>query len=132
MVTGPRPREVSPIVLACAPQEFHEGSLLMFGVLLRRQGWPVAYLGQNVPFADLASFAEESHPSAIVLTAMREETARGLAEWPRWIRQTAGRPTVAFGGRVFVTQPELQKSVAGIYLGDTIQEGLEKLGTLLR
>ena len=127
MVTGPRPREVNPIVLACAPQEFHEGSLLMLGVLLRRQGWPVAYLGQNVPFPDLAGFVKEINPSAVVLVAMREQTARELADWPRWIEQRAGRPPVAFGGRVFVMHPEMQKMVPGIYLGPTIQNGMSEL-----
>jgi methanogenic corrinoid protein MtbC1 len=132
MVTGPRPRDVNPIVLACVPQEFHEGSLLMLGVLLRRQGWPVAYLGQNVPFPDLAAFVKETQPSAVVLVAMREETARELAEWPRWIQQSAGRPPVAFGGRAFVMQLELQKTVPGIYLGPTIMDGVNNLIELLR
>jgi DNA-binding transcriptional MerR regulator len=132
MVTGPRPRNVNPIVLACVPQEFHEGSLLMFGVLLRRQGWPVAYLGQNVPFPDLAAFVKETNPSAVVLVAMREETARELVEWPKWIEQTAGRPLVAFGGRVFVTQPELQKTIPGIFLGSTITNGVAELLRIIR
>jgi DNA-binding transcriptional MerR regulator len=132
MVTGPRPREASPIVLACAPGEWHEGSLLMLGVLLRRQGWPVAYLGQNVPFADLAAFVEQIQPGAVVLVAMRDESARLLANWPKWIKQTAGRPLVAFGGRAFVVQPELKDLVPGIYLGDTILEGLTRLEEMLR
>jgi MerR family transcriptional regulator, light-induced transcriptional regulator len=132
MVTGPRPRDVNPIVLACVPQEYHEGSLLMLGVLLRRQGWPVAYLGQNVPFADLSTFVKETNPSAVVLVAMREETARELAEWPKWIEQNAGRPPVAFGGRVFVTQPELQETIPGIYLGPTIMNGMNELIRLLQ
>lgn len=62
MVSGPPPKPVAPIVLACAPDEWHEGSLLMLGVLLRRKGWPIAYLGQNVPFPDLASFIRFNRP----------------------------------------------------------------------
>ena len=131
MVTGPTPRPGNPIVLACAPGEWHEGSLLMLGVLLRRQGWPVAYLGQNVPFHDLAEFADEIHPAAVVIVAMQEESARGLAEWPQWIKQVGGSPTVAFGGRVFVVHPELQDMVPGLYLGDSIQEGITKLKMFL-
>ena len=131
MVTGPTPRPGNPVILACAPGEWHEGSLLMLGVLLRRQGWPVAYLGQNVPYHDLAEFAEEIHPAAIVLVAMQKEPAQSLVEWPQWISQANGNPMVAFGGRVFITSPELHGTVPGIYLGNTVQEGLRNLISLL-
>jgi len=131
MVGGPRPHVTGPVVLACAPGEWHDGSLLMLGVLLRRQGWPVAYLGQNVPFADLADFLRQIHPGAVVLVAMREEPARALADWPKWITQDAGRSLITFGGRAFVVRPELQGLVQGTYLGDTLQEGMDKLVGLL-
>ena len=127
MVTGPTPKPGNPIILACAPGEWHEGSLLIMGVLLRRQGWPVAYLGQNVPFQDLAIFVEEIHPRAVVMVAMVEETVRTLAEWPQWINQVGGKPVIAFGGRPFILQPELQVKVPGIYLGENIQDGLSNL-----
>jgi methanogenic corrinoid protein MtbC1 len=121
----------NPVILACAPGEWHEGSLLMLGVLLRRQGWPVAYLGQNVPFHDLAEFMDTIHPPAVVLVAMCDEPARALAKWPQWITQVGGNPAIAFGGRAFVLQPELQGIVPGIYLGATIQDGLTNLVSLL-
>jgi MerR family transcriptional regulator, light-induced transcriptional regulator len=132
MVSGPPARATNPIVLACAPGEWHDGSLLMLGVLLRRQGWPVAYLGQNMPFEDLAAFIEQLQAQAIVLVGMLIEPALLLVDWPKWIRQTAGRPLVTFAGRAFVIQPELKDRVPGIYLGDTIQTGLERLKEMLR
>jgi MerR family transcriptional regulator, light-induced transcriptional regulator len=131
MVTGPSPRTASPIILACGPGEWHEGSLLMLGVLLRRLGWPVAYLGQNVPFHDLAKFIEQIHPPAVVLVAMLEENARLLADWPQWIEQTDGQPVIAFGGRAFVTEPELIALVSGIYLGANLEDGLTNLLSLI-
>ena len=132
MVTGPIPLSAKSIILACAPGEWHEGSLLMLGVLLRRQGWPVAYLGQNVPFHDLAKFIGDIHPQAVVLVAMGTEPARALIEWPRWIKPVGGNPLIAFGGRAFVFQPELQGMVPGIYLGASIQDGLTNLISLLQ
>ncbi len=131
MVSGPPPRSSNPVILACAPGEWHEGSLLMLGVLLRRQGWPVAYLGQNVPFQDLAEFINTIYPPTVVLVAMCDEPARELARWPQWIKQVGGSPVIAFGGRAFVVQPELQGMVSGIYLGATIQAGLKNLLSLL-
>jgi len=127
LVTGPPARQTRPIVLACAPGEWHEGSLLMLGVLLRRRGWPIIYLGQDVPFSDLAGFVKQIQPAALVLVGMLEETAGLLTGWPQWIKQSPGGPLIAFAGRAFVLQPELQSQVPGLYLGDTIQEGLARL-----
>ncbi|MGD0611787.1 MAG: MerR family transcriptional regulator [Anaerolineales bacterium] len=132
MVTGPRPYAITPTVLVCAPGEWHEGSLLMLGVLLRRQGWPVAYLGQSVPLSDLGAFTQVIHPPAIVLVAMSAETAQALAAWPKYLAQAAGKPLVGFGGRVFVNNPDLQRSLPGTYLGSTLQEGLSQLTGFLK
>ena len=111
-------------MLACAPVEWHEGSLLMLGVLLRRRGWPVTYLGQEVPFADLAAFFEGIKPEALVLVGMREDTAHRLAGMDR---ANGRQPLVTFAGRACVLQPELQSQVQGLYLGDTIQAGVARL-----
>lgn len=131
MMTGPTPRPINPIVLACAPGEWHEGSLLMMGVLLRRRGFPVTYLGQDVPVQSMAEFIQEIQPSAVLLIAMRAETAQALIDYSKQIPQVKGRPLVVFGGRAFLLKPELQELVAGIYLGDSIQEGARKLESLL-
>jgi len=98
---------------------------------LRRQGWPVAYLGQNVPFHDLAKFIDDIRPRAVVLVAMCEEPARALAGWPQWINQVGGKPVIAFGGRAFVVAPELQGLVPGIYLGAALPDGLKNLVSII-
>lgn len=130
---GPPPYAVEPVVLACAPGELHEGSLLMLAVLLRRLRWPVAYLGQTMPLSDLPAFVEDIKPSILVFVAMAEETAQALADWPRWLVDLSGRrhPSVVYGGRAFVEHPELVQLVPGTYLGDTVQEGLQTLDRML-
>jgi MerR family transcriptional regulator, light-induced transcriptional regulator len=133
LMAAPPPREIAPLLLACAPGEWHEGGLLMLAVLLRRRGWPVEYLGQNVPFKDLAHFIDQINPSALILVAMLEKTALELVKWQDWVKQVGGRPLVTFGGRAFVIQPELKKAVpGGIYLGDDIRSGLIRLEGLLK
>jgi DNA-binding transcriptional MerR regulator len=134
MLSGAPPFSKPPIVLACAPGEWHEGSLLILGALLRRRRWPVAYLGQNVPLNDLASFARDIKPNLIVLVAMLEETAGQLIEWPQWMPEVVqnGRPVISFGGRVFTEQPEWRVRMPGKFLGSTIEEGLKTIETIMQ
>jgi MerR family transcriptional regulator, light-induced transcriptional regulator len=133
MVSGPPPRSTHPIVLACAPNEWHEGSLLILGALLRRRRWPVAYLGQAVPLPDLSSFVRDLHPSMIILIAMTENAAAELTDWPHWLPEIAqaGKPPVGYGGRVFRQLPEWRMRIAGTYLGDNFQDGLSTIERML-
>ncbi len=133
MVSGPPPRTRSSILLACAPDEWHEGSLLIMGALLRRRQWPVLYLGQAVPLPDLAAFVEDAKPALVILIAMTEEAAQNLSSWQQYLPDTAtkGTPIVCFGGLVFVEKPEWRMKVPGIYLGDTFEEGITAVEKLL-
>lgn len=132
MLSGPPPRQTPPIVLACAPGEWHEGSLLIVGALLRRRRWPVAYLGQAVPLSDLAVFVREIKPSGVILVAMLEETAAELVEWPQYLPEAAlkGKPPVGYGGRVYTRSPEWRLRMPGNYLGDNFQEGIGNIERL--
>jgi DNA-binding transcriptional MerR regulator len=133
MVSGPPPKPVSPIILACAPNEWHEGSLLILGALLRRRRWPIAYLGQALPLQDLASLVRDLKPSMVMLVAMTENSAAEIAAWPNWLPEVAqtGKPVVSYGGRIFTQQPEWRMRVAGVYLGDTFREGINTIERLL-
>ena len=133
LVTGPPTRPVKPVVMACAPGEWHEGSLLMLGVLLRRRGWPVSYLGQAVPLSDLAAFVRQAGSSLVVLVAMTEEPARALLEWPAYFPQSAsgGSPMIAYGGAIYVRQPAWLETTPGLFLGTTLEAGLATIEALL-
>jgi len=127
MVSGPPPVSHAPIVLACAPDEWHEGSLLVLGALLRRRRWPVVYLGQSLPFSDLASFVREIKPAMVILVAMTELAASRLLEWPQWLPEAihTGKPVIGYGGRIYVKKPEWQLQTPGVFLGHTFQAGLD-------
>jgi len=133
-VTGPPAFPIRPTILACAPDELHEGGLLILGVLLRRRRWPVAYLGQTVPLNDLARLVAHMRPPAVVLVANMDKTAQNLVEWPRYLPGVleARRPIVAFGGLAFNEKPEWRTQVPGVFLGETLQEGVDALERLLR
>ncbi len=132
--TGPPTFSVQPTVLACAPGEYHEGSLMIFGALMRRRRWPIAYLGQSIPLPDLARFVEKVDPLSVVLVAMTEEPAEALISWPEHFPDVAkrGRPIFGFGGRVFNEEPEWRARVQGLFLGATLTEGVETLERTLR
>lgn len=133
MISSPPTRSGSPIVMACAPGEWHEMGLLILATLLRRRRWPIAYLGQSMPLYDLSHFVKEIRPEIIVLVAMTPESAQGLKDWPKWLPDSAqtGRPMVTYGGRVYVEDPDLRLQMPGLYLGDTFQEGLATVETLI-
>jgi hypothetical protein len=133
-MTGPPTYPIRPTILACAPDELHEGGLLIMGALLRRRRWPVAYLGQTVPLADLAQLVKDMRPPAIVFVATTDKPAQALSQWPRYLPGVleSKRPIVAFGGRIFTEQPEWRDQVPGIFLGESLQGGVDKLEGLLR
>jgi methanogenic corrinoid protein MtbC1 len=85
-------------VLACAPGERHEIGLLMLAVMLRSDGWQVAYLGADTPCADAVALADELNASALCFSAASKEHARALDQ----ALAAAARPeslTVVVGGR---------------------------------
>ena len=131
--TGPPSYRVNPVVLACAPGELHEGSLLILSVLLRRLRWPVIYLGQTMPLDDLVTFVNEVDASILVFVAMTEETARTLSEWTHWLPNAAvsGHPIIGYGGRIFTERPELTEQMPGVFLGNTLQEGVALIDRML-
>jgi methanogenic corrinoid protein MtbC1 len=56
-------------VLACAPNERHEIGLMMFAVLLRADGWEIAYLGPEAPVDDTLALADAIGADAVCFSA---------------------------------------------------------------
>jgi methanogenic corrinoid protein MtbC1 len=85
-------------VLACAPGEHHEIGLLMLAVTLRSEGWQVAYLGADTPFADAVNLAEGMDATALCFSATSKESAQSL---DKQLARAALRDSLAIvvGGR---------------------------------
>jgi DNA-binding transcriptional MerR regulator len=134
MQTAPPEYPIRPVVLACAPGELHEGGLLILGVLLQRLRWPIIYLGQSVVLADLVSFVEKLNPSMVVFVAMTETAAQALSQWPQWFPKKQGdvAPIIAYAGYIFVQDPTWIERIPGVYLGNTLLDGMEKADNMLR
>ncbi|MFL5964184.1 MAG: MerR family transcriptional regulator [Gaiellaceae bacterium] len=85
-------------VLACAPGERHEIGLLMLAVMLRSDGWQVAYLGADTPCADAVALADSLDATALCFSAASTKSVRAL---DRALEATPppGSLTVVVGGR---------------------------------
>jgi DNA-binding transcriptional MerR regulator len=121
------------IAIGCAPTDLHEMGVLLLSIFLRRRGWHVVYLGQAVPLHDLPAALSQIRPNVLVLASTMSESARELIG----IRATldrvdpAYRPTFGFGGPAFNDHPEMRGGVHGIFLGETIQSGIETIERLM-
>ncbi len=65
-------------VLLCGPGERHDLGLLMFGVLLRADGWEVAYLGPDTPWSDAVALASRLSARLVAISVGMEEHADAL------------------------------------------------------
>ncbi|MTV48809.1 MerR family transcriptional regulator [Heliobacillus mobilis] len=64
----PANRELPLVVAACVSGEHHDLGLLIFSIYLRRRGFRVIYLGQDLPTEDLYEVAKEMRPRLIALS----------------------------------------------------------------
>ena len=78
LLSDPRGGLRGTAVLACAPGEHHEIGLLMLAVLLRADGWQVAYLGADTPCADALALADTVDARALCLSATLATSAQAL------------------------------------------------------
>jgi DNA-binding transcriptional MerR regulator len=85
---GPR------VLLACPEGELHGVSLVLFGLLARRRGWRVTFLGANTPLTDVLATQEEIAADCTVIFATVWSEYRQFAEQ---LAERATRP-VALGG----------------------------------
>lgn len=98
-------------VLACAPGEQHEIGLLMLAVLLRADGWQVAYLGPDTPCADAFALARTLGARALCFSTTLDDSARTLAAQLRGRRRTASL-AVLVGGPAATRRQSLRGTVA--------------------
>jgi DNA-binding transcriptional MerR regulator len=74
-------------LLACAPGEMHDITLLAFALVLRSHSWRILFLGADTPIATLARAAETTRPALVVVSsfdpALLEAQAAGLRRLAR-------------------------------------------------
>ncbi|MDY6845912.1 MAG: MerR family transcriptional regulator [Chloroflexota bacterium] len=122
----------APILLVgCGPEEFHEIASLMLSVLLRREGYQVEFLGQDLPIDDLVFYAEDTGADMIVLSISSELSARPLYKMQAMLDELPKKPKLGFGGRYFNENMNARKELEGVFLGETLDEGVQHVHDIL-
>ena len=80
LLSDPRGGVRGTAVLACAPGEHHEIGLLMLAVLLRADGWQVAYLGPTLRVRMRSHWPDTLDARALCLSATLATSAHVLAD----------------------------------------------------
>jgi MerR family transcriptional regulator, light-induced transcriptional regulator len=120
------------IIVGCAPEELHELGTLMAALFLTRRGWHVIYLGALVPLADLTATVQALKPALVCLSASLLEAALGLSEVAHALKSAAPDVLFGYGGRAFNINPELRRTMPGIFLGRDARELADSVAGLLQ
>jgi DNA-binding transcriptional MerR regulator len=83
-------------LLACAPGEAHDITLIAFGLLLRSHGWRILFLGADTPIATLAQTVKTTRPAIVVVAsfdpALLESAGRAIRRLARTAPLVLGGP----------------------------------------
>ena len=125
----PPPTRPETILIGCAPKDQHTFTPLLLTLLLRRHGFKVVYLGANIPNQRYKDTLLSIRPHLVVLSAQLLQTANELRDTARHL--TASGAKVAYGGRIFNLLPEIRNHIPAHFLGESIQEAIQAIETLL-
>ncbi|MGL4609226.1 MAG: MerR family transcriptional regulator [Trueperaceae bacterium] len=123
-------KTASAVIVACAPTDQHELGPLMLAVAVRRAGYRVYYIGANTPISDLFEMSNQVMPIAIMLSASTPVATEKLMEEQHYFRNVS--PLIIFGGTAFNENPELAKTLGGLYLAADIPKAVEKFEQLVQ
>jgi methanogenic corrinoid protein MtbC1 len=126
---SPVPFQNEKVVVACPPGEDHTVPALLITLFLRQRGWPVIYLGANVPISELNETIKHLKPSLLVMPAQQLHTAASLSEVANKVES---KVLVAFGGLIFNLVPEIRKRIPGHYIGEDIINVVATIEHLIR
>jgi methanogenic corrinoid protein MtbC1 len=98
-------------ILACPPDERHDIGLVSFGIVLRRGGWRITFLGADTPLQTVSETTAALHPELVVLASVMD--GRLEAVRPA-LRDLAATGPVAIAGRAATA--DLARSTGTLHL----------------
>ncbi len=127
---SPAPWRKQTVIIGCPANEWHAFTPLLLSLLLRRRGMNIIHLGVNVPNEQLALTATSVRANLVILVAQTLVTAATLQQTA--LAMTSQEVRVAFGGRIFNTQPSVVERIPAHFLGNTLIDSLDEVELLLR
>jgi MerR family transcriptional regulator, light-induced transcriptional regulator len=118
LAAAPPPTRSERILAACPPLEEHEFGLLLSAFLLRRRGWPVVYLGANVPLHRLGAAVRTTRPKMALALAQTLQAASSLREMGELLKNEGVE--MVYGGGIFQSFPALTEYISGRYIGNEL------------
>lgn len=117
------------LLVGCPPGEWHTFAPLLLCVLLQRSGWPVTYLGANVPVERIREAVKQTRPTLAIFVAQRLQAASTLRDLSLGLREVD--LPLAYGGRAFNQIPALRKYVPGVFVGEDLAQAPGAIERLL-
>lgn len=113
------PEDAPLVVVGCAQRDTNDLPALLLAVFWRRSGLRVLYLGADAGVDDLARQHWAIAPTIIALTMTTAQRIRSVNHLAKQLRGASSpRPELCYTGGVFARNPELQRKVNAVYLGD--------------
>ena len=111
-------------VLACGPGERHELGLLMLAVMLRADGWQVAYLGADLPVADSVEHARGAGAGLLGFSVGTASAAEALEAGLRQVERPQGLEILVGG---LAANPLLAGRVGARYVSGDLTDVVASL-----
>ncbi len=122
----------APLWVGCAPGELHEGGAVLLSLYLRRAGYHVHYLGQTLAADDFVDEVRRLQPAMVLLSSSTDAAVPALRRVAQELTQLdTPRPLFGYGGRAFVETPGLRDEIPGVYMGDSAQDAVDTVRSLL-
>jgi DNA-binding transcriptional MerR regulator len=125
----PPPSRTEVLLLAAPPHESHTFGLLTAALLLRRDGWPVVYLGADVPLDHMRSAIDAARPELVIAVALQIHSAASLRQLGEHLLELD--VPLAYGGGIFDQMPAMRAHISAHFLGNDLAAIAEHVEDLL-
>jgi DNA-binding transcriptional MerR regulator len=127
ITAAPQPTRSQTVLVGCPLGETHTFPALLLSLFLQRMGLKIVYLGADIPIEQMDDAIVSIRPDLVVLAAQQLVTAASLASMALRAR---GVP-LAYGGLIFNYVPALRKRIAATFLGESLDEAVNKIEQLV-